>query len=57
MMQHGQCLNLTRRPDSHLRGLDPVEIYRSQTFDSAIYRSELAREAQRPGRVIIPYRE
>ncbi len=40
---------MTRRPDSALRGLDPVEIYRSQSFASAVYRSELAREVRSLG--------
>ncbi|HEX4209197.1 MAG TPA: AAA family ATPase, partial [Candidatus Binataceae bacterium] len=38
-----------RRPDGQWRGLDPIEIYRSQTFGSAVYRAELAREAQQLG--------
>jgi conjugative relaxase-like TrwC/TraI family protein len=46
---HVVLLNLTRRPDGQWRGLDPIEIYRSQTVGSAIYRSELAREAQALG--------
>jgi hypothetical protein len=36
---------MTLRPDGLWRGLDPVEIYRSQSFATAVYRSELAREA------------
>ena len=40
---------MTIRPDGAWRGLDPVEIYRSQSFATAVYRSELAREAQRLG--------
>ncbi len=46
---HVVLLNLTRRPDGRWRGLDPIEIYRSQTLGSAVYRSELAREVQRLG--------
>jgi len=46
---HVVIANLTRRPDGAWRGLDPVEIYRSQSFATAIYRSELAREVQRLG--------
>jgi conjugative relaxase-like TrwC/TraI family protein len=46
---HVVLLNLTRRPDGQWRGLDPIEIYRSQTIGSAIYRSELAREVQALG--------
>jgi TrwC relaxase len=34
--------NMTRRPDGAWRGPDPVEIYRSQSFATAVYRSELA---------------
>ena len=41
---HVVIANITRRPDGAWRGLDPVEIYRSQGFASAVYRSELARE-------------
>src|SRR5208282_2278921 len=46
---HVMVANMTRRPDSQWRGLDPVEIYRSQSFATAVYRSELAREVQRLG--------
>ena len=46
---HVVLLNLTRRPDGQWRGLDPIEIYRSQAIGSAIYRSELAREVQALG--------
>ncbi len=40
---------MTRRPDAAWRGLDPLEIYRSQTFATAVYRSELAREVEQLG--------
>ena len=46
---HVVIANMTIRPDGAWRGLDPVEIYRSQSFATAVYRSELAREAQRLG--------
>src|SRR5229473_6861392 len=46
---HVVIANMTRRPDGHWRGLDPVEIYRSQNFATAVYRSELAAEVQRLG--------
>jgi AAA domain/TrwC relaxase/UvrD-like helicase C-terminal domain len=46
---HVVIANLTRRPDGEWRGLDPIEIYRAQSFASAVYRSELAREVQRLG--------
>jgi ATP-dependent exoDNAse (exonuclease V) alpha subunit len=46
---HVVLLNLTRRPDGQWRGLDPIEIYRSQSYGSAVYRSELAREVQKLG--------
>lgn len=46
---HVVIANMTQRPDGLWRGLDPVEIYRSQSFATAVYRSELAREAQRLG--------
>jgi conjugative relaxase-like TrwC/TraI family protein len=41
--------NMTIRPDGHWRSLDPIEIYRSQSFVTAVYRSELAREARQLG--------
>jgi conjugative relaxase-like TrwC/TraI family protein len=43
---HVVIANLTRRPDGEWRGLDPIEIYRSQSFATAVYRSELARAVQ-----------
>jgi conjugative relaxase-like TrwC/TraI family protein len=46
---HVVLLNVTKRPDRQWRGLDPIEIYRSQSYGSAIYRSELAREVQKLG--------
>lgn len=46
---HVVIANMTRRPDGVWRGLDPVEIYRSQGFASAVYRSELAREVRSLG--------
>src|SRR5229473_7120889 len=46
---HVVIANMTRRPDGEWRGLDSVEIYRSQSFATAIYRSELAREVQQLG--------
>jgi conjugative relaxase-like TrwC/TraI family protein len=46
---HVVIANMTTRPDGAWRGLDPVEIYRSQSFATAVYRSELAREVQRLG--------
>jgi conjugative relaxase-like TrwC/TraI family protein len=49
---HVVVMNMTRRPDGAWRGLDPVEIYRSQAFATAIYRAELAREVQRLGYAI-----
>ena len=42
---HVVVMNMTRRPDNAWRGLDPVEIYRSQAFATAIYRSESARRS------------
>ena len=41
---HVVIANMTRRPDGEWRGLDPIEIYRAQSFATAVYRSELARE-------------
>ena len=46
---HVVLLNVTQRPDGKWRGLDPIEIYRSQQYGSALYRSELAREVQNLG--------
>jgi AAA domain/TrwC relaxase/Viral (Superfamily 1) RNA helicase len=46
---HVVIANMTIRPDGAWRGLDPVEIYRSQSFATAIYRSELAREVRNLG--------
>ncbi len=45
---HVVIANMTRRPDGAWRGLDPIEIYRSQTFASAVYRSELAHAVAKP---------
>jgi len=49
---HVVIANMTRRPDGQWRGLDPVEIYRAQSFATAVYRSELAREVQQLGYAI-----
>jgi conjugative relaxase-like TrwC/TraI family protein len=49
---HVVVMNMTRRPDGAWRGLDPVEIYRSQAFATAVYRAGLAREVQRLGYAI-----
>ncbi len=49
---HVVIANITQRPDGAWRGLDPVEIYRSQSFATAVYRSELARNAQSLGYAI-----
>lgn len=46
---HVVIANMTVRPDGAWRGLDPVEIYRAQSFATAVYRSELAREVQQLG--------
>jgi conjugative relaxase-like TrwC/TraI family protein len=46
---HVVIANMTRRPDGQWRGLDPIEIYRGQSFATAVYRSELAREVQQLG--------
>jgi conjugative relaxase-like TrwC/TraI family protein len=43
---HVVIANMTIRPDGPWRSLDPIEIYRSQSFATAVYRSELAREAR-----------
>jgi conjugative relaxase-like TrwC/TraI family protein len=49
---HVVVMNMTRRPDGAWRGLDPVEIYRSQAFATAVYRAELARQVQKLGYAI-----
>jgi conjugative relaxase-like TrwC/TraI family protein len=46
---HVVIANMTRRPDGQWRGLDPIEIYRAQSFATAVYRSELARQVQQLG--------
>src|SRR5208337_3487877 len=46
---HVVIANMTLRPDGKWRSLDPVEIYRSQSFATAVYRSELGREVQALG--------
>jgi conjugative relaxase-like TrwC/TraI family protein len=46
---HVVIANMTVRPDGMWRSLDPVEIYRSQSFATAVYRSELGREVQALG--------
>jgi TrwC relaxase len=46
---HVVLLNVTKRPDGQWRGLEPIQIYHSQTYGSAVYRSELAREVQKLG--------
>ncbi|MBF6567921.1 MAG: relaxase domain-containing protein [Candidatus Binataceae bacterium] len=46
---HVVIANMTRRPDGQWRGLDPIEIYRAQSFATAVYRSELAGEVQQLG--------
>lgn len=46
---HVVLLNVTKRPDGEHRSMDPIEIYRSQTFGGAIYLSELAGEVQKLG--------
>jgi conjugative relaxase-like TrwC/TraI family protein len=49
---HVVVMNMTRRPDGAWRGVDPVEIYRSQAFATAIYRAELGRQVQKLGYAI-----
>ncbi|MHB8384429.1 MAG: MobF family relaxase [Candidatus Binataceae bacterium] len=46
---HVVIANMTRRPGGQWRGLDPIEIYRAQSFATAVYRSELAREVLQLG--------
>ncbi len=46
---HVVFLNTTRRDDGAWRALDPVEIYCSQTWATAVYRAELANQVQKLG--------
>jgi conjugative relaxase-like TrwC/TraI family protein len=39
---HVVIANLTKRPDGAWRSLEPLEIYRSQSWATALYRSDLA---------------
>ncbi len=43
---HVVAFNLTQRPDGAWRALEPAELYRSQAFATAVYRSELALAVQ-----------
>jgi conjugative relaxase-like TrwC/TraI family protein len=46
---HTVVFNLTQAPDGKWRSIQPLELYRSQQFATAIYRSVLAEEAQKLG--------
>ena len=46
---HVVVANLTRRPDGAWRSLEPLEIYRSQSWATAIYRTCLAERVGRLG--------
>src|SRR5260370_28717328 len=46
---HVVLLNATQRPDGKWCGLSPVEIYRSHTLATAIYRSQLTQQVQKLG--------
>jgi conjugative relaxase-like TrwC/TraI family protein len=46
---HVVIANMTQRDDAHWRGVEVVEVYRSQAFATAVYRSTLARAAQSLG--------
>jgi conjugative relaxase-like TrwC/TraI family protein len=48
---HTHCVvaNMTRRPDGEWRALDVSELYKQQKMLGALYRAELAREAQALG--------
>jgi conjugative relaxase-like TrwC/TraI family protein len=48
---HTHCVvfNITRTEDGKTRALQPLEIFRSQQYATAIYRSELASRLQRMG--------
>jgi conjugative relaxase-like TrwC/TraI family protein len=43
---HVVIANLTHRHDAQWRAVQPLDLYRSQAFATAVYRSELARAAQ-----------
>ena len=46
---HVVIANMTQRPDGAWRSLEPLEIYRSQSWATALYRSRLAFAVQRLG--------
>lgn len=46
---HVVVMNMTRRPDGAWRALEPRELFRSQAFATAVYRSALAAEARALG--------
>jgi conjugative relaxase-like TrwC/TraI family protein len=46
---HVVIANLTRRPEGAWRSLEPLEIYRSQSWATAIYRTHLAERVGRLG--------
>ena len=46
---HVVIANLTQRADGQWRGVEALDLYRSQAFATAVYRSELARAAQSLG--------
>src|SRR5437867_3309074 len=46
---HVVVMNMTRRPDGAWRALEPRELFRSQAFATAVYRSALAAEARSLG--------
>src|SRR5216683_4146013 len=46
---HVVIANMTQRPDGAWRSLEPLEIYRSQSWATALYRSRLAFAVQRMG--------
>src|SRR5437867_3352241 len=46
---HVVVMNMTRRPDGAWRALEPRELFRSQAFATAVYRSVLAAEARALG--------
>jgi hypothetical protein len=51
---HVVIANLTQRPDGAWRSLEPLEIYRSQSWATAVYRSHLAERLGQLGYGIEP---
>jgi conjugative relaxase-like TrwC/TraI family protein len=46
---HAVIFNMTETPDGNIRALQPRELYKTQQYATAVYRSELAAHLQRLG--------